>query len=479
MSKIAFVLSSFVIFGMVHESRAYLNNPEELMAQFQLDNWVRATESKTNRVRVAILDNGFAGFKKNSRALPENTTLIEGVVSPQAPTAHGLAMAEIFWQATGQYQNIDLFLVNTNGFSNFKNAIDFVISEKIDIVLYSQVWSFGGNFDGTGLIDAQVSRATREKIIWINAAGNFGSRVYDKPLSQVLKEEPSFLLLDSKNPVSLTLSWNDFSEDENDPTDQDLDIEIVGLDGKVVASSELRQLGKLVPRGTKGASGYARERVQLQNIPNGEYKIKIKQVSNNFATSSRVRVLIEAREDAVLFLSATSDREIFPPADHPQVITIGEDSAISSRSMTGRPANKPTLALPTFVAASSHSDIPFRGSSVSAAIFSGMTALMKVIKPTLTSAQVQRLFLDRSPVAAFDREILIQPNTSIPKEWKSWWKPEMKLGKNYTNGQYVILVPYSPSELHLPVGIEVRRTAASTAPLLWSPVKISEVRKLY
>ena len=53
-----------------------------------------------------------------------------------------------------------------------------MVRERVDVVLYSQVWTFGSDFDGTGFINAQVSRALASGAIWINAAGNFGGAVY-------------------------------------------------------------------------------------------------------------------------------------------------------------------------------------------------------------------------------------------------------------------------------------------------------------
>jgi hypothetical protein len=89
-------------------------------------------------------------------------------------------MAQIVWAMTGKHaEGPKFFLLNTNGLSNLKAAVEHAIQQKVDLILYSQVWPFGGNFDGTGFLNEQVNRATKEGIIWINAAGNNGNLVHN------------------------------------------------------------------------------------------------------------------------------------------------------------------------------------------------------------------------------------------------------------------------------------------------------------
>lgn len=474
MSKFGrFVAFSIVVLIGV-SAQADLKNADRLRDQFQLSAWQRALQAKQKKIKVAVLDNGFQGYKPGLGSLPLTTTLVEGPINAQAQTAHGLAMAEILWATMGKYPNTEMLLVNTNGFSNFKHAIDTVIKNQVDVVLYSQVWSFGGNFDGTGLINAQVSRATDAGILWINAAGNFGSRVYDRLLNQALKEEPVFFVQDGKQPISLTLSWNDFSEDESQATDQDLDFQILDSTGVVVGESALKQKGAIVARGSKGVSGYAREKITLRGIPAGEYRVRLKNISANFHVRSRIRILIESASDAVVFASATADREVFPPADHPDVITIGEDSLVSSRSMSGTPANKPDLVLPTFGAEITSLETPVRGSSVSAAIFSGLAAMMKVLKPSVTKTQIIRLLRYRTPAVRFDGDLQERSSSQVPQAWKSFFGPEMKLTQSAISGQYVVLVPYDPSDILFRLPIECRRTQSPWAPLLYTPIRVTE-----
>ncbi|MCM0607092.1 MAG: S8 family serine peptidase [Xanthomonadaceae bacterium] len=470
--KVLGILLGFL--SAITPTHADLVNGDKLTETFQLQGWHQAITCKTQSIKVAVLDNGFSGFKPGMASLPSSTVLVEGAVNAQADTGHGLAMAEILWSTMGKYAQVEMTLINTNGFSNFKNAITYVIENKIDIVLYSQVWSFGGNFNGKGLINALVTRATSAGIVWINAAGNFGSRVYDQVLSHALHEEPTFFVQKGDQPITITLSWNDFSDNEQEATDQDLDFQVVNHSDEVVGESVLRQNGAIVARGTKGVSGYAREKLVMKEVVPGEYRIKIKKISNNFNLRSRVRILIESAPEALMFASATPDREIFPPADHPAVLTIGEDSLLSSRSMASIPPNKPDLVLPIFGAKILGSEIPVRGSSVSAAIFSGVVAMMKVLKPSITRNQISKFLKSRTPVVQYDPGLIEQSSSEIPSSWRGLFRPEMKLTKSITTGQYVVLTPYEPKDLLFTVPAECRRTQSPWAPQLWRAIDVQE-----
>src|SRR4051812_8423562 len=86
-----------------------------------------------SQIKVAILDNSFGGFQAGKGILPDSAELIEGPLKYPSSSAHGLGMAQILWAVTGQSANAPkIYLVNSNGFTNFKAAVDFVIANKID-----------------------------------------------------------------------------------------------------------------------------------------------------------------------------------------------------------------------------------------------------------------------------------------------------------------------------------------------------------
>ena len=65
-----------------------------------------------------------------------------------------------------------LYLANFDTDVEFANAVDWMISQRVNIISVSIVWFASGPGDGTGVINEAVNRATAKGILWINAAGN-------------------------------------------------------------------------------------------------------------------------------------------------------------------------------------------------------------------------------------------------------------------------------------------------------------------
>ena len=122
-----------------------------------------ANTKGTGRVKIAILDNGFRGWLAEvGKSLPESTVYHDGpvAVDPKSEDPHGLVMAQILSGLLNKTQiNYDLHLYSAFGYTNFSAAVNLLIQQKIDIVLYSQVWEYGGNGDGAGFINTLVNRA--------------------------------------------------------------------------------------------------------------------------------------------------------------------------------------------------------------------------------------------------------------------------------------------------------------------------------
>src|SRR5690606_5114880 len=95
-----------------------------------------------------------------------------------------------------RYSPAELHLYHTYGYSNLKAAVEDAIKRKVDIVLYSQTWEYGGNFNGRGFINALVNKALDSGILWINNAGNFGRSTFNAP---VRSGKDSWVELPGKN----------------------------------------------------------------------------------------------------------------------------------------------------------------------------------------------------------------------------------------------------------------------------------------
>lgn len=133
---------------------------------------------------VAIMDMGFADIEQSIAAgeLPplddmtvksfDATNGIRGRDQLEAPTAHGVRMAEIVHDvAPGAH----LVLVNYHSDDEFVQATRWIAANGIPIVSHSNSL-LGGPFDGTGPLARAVDAAAAAGVLWVNSSGNFAKR---------------------------------------------------------------------------------------------------------------------------------------------------------------------------------------------------------------------------------------------------------------------------------------------------------------
>ena len=207
------------------------------------------------------------------------------------------------------------------------------------------------------------------------------------------------------NSVTITLTWNDYQEAEDAGTTKDLDLFVEDWQGQVVAASELRQVSSS-QKTADGETRNPRERLVLPGLAadrERDYRIRIRARAGRFTADDRLRVLISASRDgktpdpksgnlldAVQFLDASDGGEIYPPADHPLVLTVGDASRESSVGPTTDHRVKPDVIL-------QYSDALFTdgemsaGASNAAAYFAGIVALLKAAEPRLETRHLLEL----------------------------------------------------------------------------------------
>lgn len=352
------------------------------------------------RLKVAVLDKGFLGYEKEiGVSLPASTRYVPGPLAApdDVKTEHGLRMAQILTSFMTDDMRADqwapdLTLYNVFGFTNFKAAIDDIIARKVDLVLYSEVWQYGGNNDGTGFINAEVSRATRAGAIWVNAAGNFGLTTYNSGIQTIqddwvkLPDQNNALAIrcnDNTNHVCYlraVLAWNDFKNDSNLGTNKDLDFVLTDDVLSVVQTAGLKQSTD-VNENRPGYSKYPREIIEAQLKP-GLYFLRVKDRSHNFTKNDSLRISIEA--DNIIMPSHTANETVLNPADNPTVITVGaSDFPMSSVSLA---LNKPDVFAPSRLQLADGTT-PY-GSSNAAAIVAAGVGILKSQEPKLNRQQV-------------------------------------------------------------------------------------------
>ncbi len=373
-------------------SQSFASSPFQSISrsQSQLGFSKYYSETNSNRpLRVAVLDQGFEGYQAEiGKSLPANTKYVAGPVTPppELKVEHGLRMAQILMafmtnEGNANQWQPELTLYNVFGFSNFQSAITDLIAKKVDVVLYSEVWEYGGNNDGKGFINAQVNRATKAGVLWVNAAGNFGLTTYNGAIKtmndnwvQLPDQNQSLAFRCEKNqnnkcPVKVVLTWNDFKDDIDPGTDKDLDIALSDDLLNVVQSSALSQ-SKDPKESRPGYSKYPREIIAAELKP-GLYFLRVKNRSNNFTSSDRLRITIDG--DSITMPSHSSDETVLNPGDNASVISVGASD--SDRSPVSVRNKKPDIYAPSSMKLASGDE--FRGTSNSAAIVAAGVALLK------------------------------------------------------------------------------------------------------
>lgn len=133
---------------------------------------------------IAVMDMGFTDIEQSILAgeLPplDQMTVksfdavngISGKDQLEAPTAHGVRMAEIVHDvAPGAH----LVLVNYHSDDEFVQATRWIAANGIPIVSHSNSL-LGGPFDGTGPLARAVDAAAAAGVLWVNSSGNFAKR---------------------------------------------------------------------------------------------------------------------------------------------------------------------------------------------------------------------------------------------------------------------------------------------------------------
>ncbi len=384
-------------------------------------------------VRIAVLDHGFEGVGVGRPYLPADTVVVEhydpefvrrfnlGDPAFQKPfvpgNTHGRSMAQLVWAMTGNSPHgPHFYLLNANGPTLFRRAVRYAIEQKVDIILFSEDFEGGGNYDGRGSINAIVDDAIAAGIIWINAAGNYGGCVCNGPINpdrhgyvhfgkEGLYTAVRFRNLLDENVVTITLTWNDYTDQEDAGTDKDLDLYVEDIQGRILGSSTLRQIKGDRPTGP-GQTRNPRERVVLSDLAasaDREYRIRVKARSSNFGSKDRLRILVSAEKDMpfrdpqsskiirpLQLLDASESGEIYPPADHAGVITVGDGSRYSSLGPTADGRIKPDVVIADSTALLSSGE-ETKGSSNAAAYFAGIVTVLKAVQPTLQTRHLLAL----------------------------------------------------------------------------------------
>jgi hypothetical protein len=474
-------------------------------------------------LKIAVLDYGFAGLETGRRYLPQNTVVIQDYDAefvrryklgdpeyrkPLDPAnSHGRIMAQIVWAVTGSNpKGPQFFLLNANGPTMLRRAVRFAIDQKVDLILFSGAFEGAGNGDGRGPINRIVAEALAADILWINAAGNYGHRVYNGPVR--IDRDGYLRFRDGadgtalrfrnrldENTITVTLTWNDYRDQEDAGTTKDLDLILEDRFGKRLEASEKKQVAGDKSTGPD-ESRNPRERVVLTDLPATAdlFRIRVRAKSSNFGPDDRIRVLITSSrqsyidpetgnvEDAVTFYDATGKGELYPPADHPLVLTVGDSSPATSVGPTADHRVKPDVILPDSRAFFSDGEVT-SGSSNAAAYLAGVVAILKAAEPGLRTRHLLRLARQETVVrtSAYGSQTTMPAESSLKRETLPSPSASQSMGRLTITGprgnKLVIPIPHR-SDSTAPASTSGGTRASETLPPPFSKAPASDAPAL-
>lgn len=132
-------------------------------------------------VKIGILD---AGFQDYETRIEQNELPADVITHTlRTPTQggfsgggkHGTVMAEIAFDMAPDAQ---FCLVNTlpSDVDQFIQAVDWLMEQEVDVILYSRNWLIGSSGDGRGPLTAKIDETADQGILWINSAGDAARR---------------------------------------------------------------------------------------------------------------------------------------------------------------------------------------------------------------------------------------------------------------------------------------------------------------
>lgn len=382
---------------------AYVREPEkpvvfattdEGVADIGASAWQNSGDTGAG-VKMAIIDPGFAGYDQRVAEgdLPSTVTVrsfrADGDITGGG-LDHGTACAEIAYDVAPGAQ---LYLVNFSTDVELGNAVNWLISQNVNIVSGSFGFfsSFQGN--GQGAIDDITQTAQQAGIFWANSAGNAAQTHWSGAFTDTNlngwtefssdSETNSFTALEGQ-PVSVYLTW-----DKWPVTDQDYDLYLY-WNGQLVASSLNAQTGTQPPA----------EEINYIVPPGrgGTYSVKIK----NFSANGVATFSLYTYPYPLQFQTPEGSLG-GQPSDSPYVMTVGAVpvygttlEVFSSQGPTADGRIKPDIVAPDRVSTATYGPQGFWGTSASAPHVAGAGALVKSANPLFTPQDVQSFLEGRA-----------------------------------------------------------------------------------
>jgi len=383
---------------------------------------------------------------------------------------HGLYLAQGIWKLTGGYSDgPQFYLLNARGASNFFSAIAFAVEQKVDLIVFAQNYYYG-NGAGDGFIDQAVSYATDRGILWINAAGNVGGSVYtgkirfDSEGYVFFQHDRNYLEIEThktEQNIRLTATWTDQWNKLTRQSTKDLDVivyrvknENSGVEEENLSGDRGRKRQSLNREDTSGAATlYAKEEFQITLPTPGKYRIRVQAMSDRqeFTSHDFIRIVLNQNHSStdVDFIDATHEKELFEPADHPGVLTVGSTDKFSAQgpTLSEPPLHKPEIILDR-CDLKMDNGLESIGTSEASAYFAAILAVLKAQNPALDHESVLRLI--KSQAASANTQTLQEAVPSIilqELQRVAGVSPQQIRFERNSEGRRILYLPVEPSQI--------------------------------
>lgn len=360
------------------EVRAFLM--EDLNADLNIRRWQQEGWTGVGQ-RVGVIDVGFSGLLELESLYDFDINVVNGTDEEYSnqPIRHGTQVIEIVHRVAPR---AEIFACQYSDYDGYTTCVDRMIQANVQIINHS-VGVPALPLDGENEWAAEVDRAAREGILWINAAGNFASGYVEGNFTYFPGGSPYHAFTGGGTfGEALTvpavgdgvegrvmLSWEGVNGFEANQIDLDLEVHLA--DGQITRSNN-PQIGGLGQRPLE----------VLQVDMSRPFGIKVRDLSAN-AGGARFVLFVE-------FAALPSGRDaqsIIAPADSSESLTIGalQDNQVapySSRGPIETGAIKPDIVAPGEIRLADGTE--FIGTSAAAPVVTGVAALLWEANPTWT-----------------------------------------------------------------------------------------------
>jgi subtilisin family serine protease len=353
---------------------------------------ILASGARGQGVRIGVIDT-FSGYssKLGGELPPASRVTFRSFISGggEGDSNHGVQVCEIL---TDMAPEASLFLAAIDDDVGYRNAVDWLISEGVQVINHSGGFGLFGDQKGNGPLNGKVGEAFARGLFYVESAGNNAQSHYEGEFRDRNGngfhefapgvERLSFTASDRNDlAVRVDLVWDDWAPNPSDPrptTDYDLCV-------YDAAGTELGCALDLQD-GRAGQTPFEVVDITLPSI--GTYSIGVikDRGANRFL---EVALMPNYEFEAGLNVPRSS---LIVPSDHPDAFTVGATSlndtirGYSSLGPTNDGRLKPDLVAPDGVSTSLGGVF---GTSASAPHVAGAAAILISLEPGISAPQIR------------------------------------------------------------------------------------------